>query len=143
MPVLRSDHRRISREVTLAKDVQTWELWYPEAAATGLPFARARIDPTDVLWVHAAPPSLAVTVRAGDDRVIARGEPLKRAGEQYPMTRLSKNGDQVSREDRWPTADDLGALVILPGGEAGVLEHWWNAEDGSEWRWRVEFYNHR
>ena len=29
---------------------QTWELWYPAAAATGLEFARGRIDPTDVLW---------------------------------------------------------------------------------------------
>lgn len=42
---------------------QTWELWFPDAAATGLLFARARIPPTAVLWVHAAPPTLAVTVR--------------------------------------------------------------------------------
>ena len=35
-----------------------------------------------------------------------------------------------------------GALVILPGGEVGTLVAWWNAADGSEWRWRVEFYNH-
>jgi hypothetical protein len=57
--------------------VQTWELWYPAAAATGLEFARGRLDPTEVLWVHAAPERLAVTVREGDDRVIARGEPLE------------------------------------------------------------------
>ena len=28
--------------------METWDLWYPGAAATGLPFARGRLDPTDV-----------------------------------------------------------------------------------------------
>ena len=124
-------------------DQQTWELWYPAAAATGLEFARGRIDPTTVLWVHAAPDRLAVTVRTVDDRVIARGEPLERVGRAFPMTRLSIEGNAVRREDRWPTDTDLGALVILPGGEVGVLTAWWNAEDGSAWRWSVEFSNRR
>jgi hypothetical protein len=123
-------------------DVQTWELWYPAAAATGLEFARGRIDPTEVLWVHAAPDRLAVTVRAGDERIVGRGEPLEREGGYLPMTRLTLEGDRVRREDRWPTQADLGALVILPGGEVGRLTAWWNADDGSEWRWQVEFYNH-
>jgi hypothetical protein len=125
------------------KHLQTWELWYPGAAATGLEFARGRIDATDVLWVHAAPRKLAVTVREGDDRVVARGEPLERLGHQVPMTRLERQGEEITREDRWPTDEDLGSLVILPGGEVGMLLEWWNAPDGSEWRWRVEFYNHR
>jgi len=124
-------------------DVHTWELWYPAAAATGMEFARGRIDPTDVLWVHAAPERLAVTVREGDDRVIARGEDLRRDGRYLPMTRLTLNGDEVRREDRWPTESDLGSLVILPGGEVGVLTAWWNAPDGSAWRWSVEFSNRR
>jgi hypothetical protein len=124
-------------------DVQTWELWYPAAAATGMEFARGRIDPTDVLWVHAAPDRLAVTVREGDERVVARGEPLERAGSYLPMTRLTLEGDQVRREDRWPTDADLGSLVILPGGEVGVLTAWWNAPNGSAWRWSVEFSNRR
>jgi hypothetical protein len=124
------------------KPVQTWELWYPDAAATGLPFARARIDPTGVLWVHAAPEVLAVTVREGDDRVIARGEGLRRQGSRLPTTRLALDGDRVTREDRWPTKDDVDSLIVLPGGEVGHLIAWWNAPDGSEWRWRVEFYNH-
>jgi hypothetical protein len=123
--------------------MHTWEIYYPRAAATGLPIARARVDPTTVLWLHAAPDALAVTVREGDDRVLARGEPLERSGERLPMTRLSRLGDQVVREDRWPTDADLGSLVVLPGGEAGTLRSWWNAPDGSEWRWQVEFYNHR
>ncbi len=127
----------------MASSVQTWELYYPRAAANGLAFARARIDPTEVLWVHAAPEALAVTVREADDRVIARGEPLERDGDYYPMTRLRLEGDRVEREDRWPSDADLGALVILPGGEVGTLTAWRNAADGSEWQWSVEFYNHR
>ena len=124
-------------------EVQTWELWYPGAAATGLPIARARIDPIDLVWAHSVPGKLAVVVREGDDRVVARGEPLERVGDYLPMTRLWLSGDAVLREDRWPTDDDLGAIVILPGGEAGVLTAWWNAEDGSAWRWSVEFSNRR
>jgi hypothetical protein len=123
--------------------MQTWELWYPEAGATGLPFARGRVDPVEVMWVHAAPPTLAVTVRAGDEQVVARGESLERAGERLPLTRLRIDGRRVAREDRWPTEADLGALVILPGGEVGTLRAWWNAPDGSEWRWQLELYNHR
>jgi hypothetical protein len=126
----------------VAKQSQTWDLWFPDAAATGLPFARGRVDPVDVMWVHAAPEILAVTVRDGDERVVARADNLKRVGEQIPLTRLSLRDDALVREDRWPTDADLGALVILPGGEVGVLLHWWNAPDRSEWRWRVEFYNH-
>jgi hypothetical protein len=122
---------------------QTWELYYPEAAATGVQLARARIAPAEVVWVHSAPPVLAVTVREGDDLVIARGEPLARVGPYVPMTRLARRGDAIVREDRWPTDADLGAVVILPGGEAGILKSWWNATDGSEWRWTVEFANRR
>jgi hypothetical protein len=124
-------------------DVHTWELWYPGAGATGIPIARARIDPTEVVWAHALPRKVAVTVRQGDDRVVARGEALQRAGGYLPMTRLALDGETIGREDRWPTEADLGAIVILPGGEAGVLTAWWNAEDGTAWRWSVEFSNRR
>ena len=123
--------------------VHTWELWYPGAGSTGLQLARARIDPTDVVWVHAVPRKVAVTVRQGDDRVVARGEPLAREGGYKPMTRFSISGGEVTREDRWPTDDDLGAVVILPGGEAGILTAWRNEPDGSAWRWSVEFSNRR
>ena len=62
--------------------VHTWELWYPSAGATGLPIARARIDPAEVVWAHALlTDRVSVTVRQGDDRVIARGEaPRGQAG---------------------------------------------------------------
>jgi hypothetical protein len=122
--------------------MQTWELWYPDAGNTGLPFARARIDPTEVLWMHAAPPVVAVTVRERDERVVARAERLEREGKRYPMTRLTCRAGHLSREDRWPADADLGTPVILPGGEVGMLVSWWNAVDESAWRWRIELYNH-
>ena len=122
--------------------VETWDLWYPGAASTGLPVARGRLDPTDVLWVHSAPKKLDLTVRRFDGGVRARGQ-VGREGAYVPMTRLALDGAHVSREDRWPAADDVGSLVILPGGEVGTLIEWWNAADGSEWRWRLEFYNRR
>ena len=124
------------------KPADIWDLWYPGAAATGLPFARGRLDRTDVLWVHAAPKKLDVAVRGWDGTVRARGE-VTREGGYLPMTRLEVTSNTIRREDRWPTQEDIGALVILPGGEVGTLVEWWNADDGSEWRWRVEFYNHR
>ncbi|MGH2382752.1 MAG: hypothetical protein ACRDG7_16245 [Candidatus Limnocylindria bacterium] len=124
-------------------DLHTWELWYPGAGATGIPVARARIDPVEVVWAHAVPRKVSVTVRQGDDQAIARGEALERSGPYLPMTRFALHDDTVRRADRWPTDTDLGTIVILPGGEAGVLTAWWNAEDGSAWRWSVEFSNSR
>lgn len=124
-------------------ELHTWEVYYPGAGATGLPIARARIDPVDVVWVHSVPRKVSITVRQGDDRVVARGEGLSRPGRYKPMARFALDGEQVTREDRWPTDADLGSIVILPGGEAGVLTAWWNEEDGSAWRWSVEFSNRK
>lgn len=125
-----------------ANPLQTWDTWYPGGGATGLPFARGRMDPTEVLWIHSAPKKLDVTVRGQDGSVIARGL-VSRDGPYLPMTRLSLLDGQLRREDRWPTDEDLGALVMLPGGEVGELVEWWNADDGSAWRWRAEFSNSR
>lgn len=122
--------------------VHTWDLWYPDAAARGLPFARGRLDATGALLVHAAPPVLDVAVRDDEGRLLAEGEGLQRTAER-PMARLTMQEDRVEREDLWPEDGDIGRPVILPGGEVGILLEWWNAADGSEWRWRVEFYNHR
>ena len=123
-------------------DHQIWDLWYPDAAAQGLPFARGRLAATDVLLVHAAPDALDVVVRDDEDRVLVQGSRLVRTAER-PMARLAVRGGRIAREDLWPEDSDIGRPVILPGGEVGILLSWWNAEDGSEWRWRVEFYNHR
>ena len=58
------------------------------------------------------------------------------------MAILTRRENRVTRQDRWLIKKDIGQCVLLPGGEVGVLIQWWNAEDGSEWRWQVEFYNH-
>lgn len=123
-------------------DHQIWDLWYPDAAAQGLPFARGRLAATDVLLVHAAPETLDVVVRDDEGQVLAQGSRLVRTAER-PMARLTVHDARIARQDLWPDEGDTGRPVILPGGEVGILLSWWNAEDGSEWRWQVEFYNHR
>ena len=123
--------------------LQTWELWYPGGGATGMPFARCRIEPADAVLVHAAPESVTVEVRDEDGRRLAFAEKLKRETPYFPMTRLRRREASVVRTDGWPADDDLGSVVLLPGGEAGILKAWWNADDGSEWRWSMEFYNRR
>ena len=122
--------------------LQVWDLWYPQAGATGVSFARGRLEPTNVLIVHAPPPMLTVEVHSQAGRRLAKGQDLPQTAD-CPMARLTRRGSRVFREDLWPTEKDIGRLVILPGGEVGQLLEWWNAEDGSEWRWQLEFYNHR
>jgi hypothetical protein len=122
--------------------LQLWDLWYPQAAATGLPFARGRMDATDSLIVHSPPPMLTVEVRTDAGERLAFGQDLPQTADR-PMAFLTWRDGAVTRVDRWPNEADIGQLVILPGGEVGTLTQWWNAEDGSEWRWQVEYYNHR
>ena len=94
--------------------------------------------------LHAAPEALTVEVRADDGRLLARGQDLARTTDEgVPITQLKRVGDQVVRKDLWLTLADLESPVILPGGEVGIIKSWWNAPDHSEWRWLVEFYNHR
>ena len=122
--------------------LQIWDLWYPQAAATGIPFARGRLDTTQILLVHAPPPMLTVEVRNDGGKRLAYAQDLAQTADR-PMARLTVHGESITREDLWPVQKDIGRMVILPGGEVGQLLNWWNAEDGSEWRWQVEFYNHR
>ncbi len=129
----------------MPKQLYDWELWYPKAGATGILFARGRADPTAVMLVHAVPPVLTVTVRTegGDgphNAWIAQGVDLPATAET-PIARLTLEKAVVRREDIWPTRSDIGCPVLLPGGEIGILLQWWHAEDHSEWRWQVEFYN--
>jgi hypothetical protein len=128
--------------MTKRPSLQLWDLWYPQAASTGISFARGRLEATDTLIVHAPPASLTVEIRSDKGRRLAYGQDLAQTADR-PMAVLTRHGDRVTREDRWPTQAHIGKLVLLPGGEVGVLTQWWNAKDGSEWRWQVEFYNHR
>ena len=122
--------------------LQIWDLWYPQAGATGISFARGRLDETNVLLVHAPPSMLSVEVRSEDGQRLAFAENLPYTADR-PIARLTIQGNSLTREDLWPTEADIGQSIILPGGEVGKLVEWWNAGDESEWRWQVEFYNHR
>jgi hypothetical protein len=127
----------------MAEPTETWDLWLPGPGATGLPFARSRVNPRDAqdrILVHAAPQKLTVTVRDTDGNVVAKGEGLERH-QPGPMSFLVRRGAAITLEDGWPTDADIGRLVLLPGGEAGILKAWWNAPDRREWRWQLEFYN--
>ncbi len=127
----------------MADALEFWDLWLPGPGATGLSFARCRVlarDARDRILVHAAPQTLQVTVRDADGRVLAKGENLVRK-EPGPMSYLVRTGSQITLEDSWPTSADIGRLVLLPGGEAGILKTWWHADDRKEWRWQVEFWN--
>lgn len=121
---------------------EIWDLWFPNVAAQGLSFARGRLDSTDVLLVHAAPETLRVEVRDDDGNRLAFADGLTRTADR-PIARLTRSGTGITRLDLWPEPDDIGRPVILPGGEVGILKSWWNAADGSEWRWMVELYNAR
>jgi len=37
----------------VTKELHLWDLWIADAGATGISFARGRLDPTDVMIVHA------------------------------------------------------------------------------------------
>lgn len=127
-----------------SKQLELWDLWYPFAAATGVSFARGRVDPTYVLYVHSAPDTLTVEVRSEDGKLLASGKDLGRTTqESAPMTKLTRVGDKISREDLWLDDTAIGKPVILAGGEVGILKSWWYAPDHSEWRWTIELYNHR
>ena len=81
-------------------EMQTWEVWYPEAAATGLLVARGRLDPTEVLWLHAAPPTLAGTVRDAADRLVARGaQPSREASrrKKYAITTVPTTPQMIQK----------------------------------------------
>jgi hypothetical protein len=123
--------------------MEIWDLWYPNAAAQGLSFARGRMESTDIVWVHSAPDSIRVEVRDDDGRLLASGDQLGATTPDLPMTRLQREGSRIMRVDTWPSDADKGRTVILPGGEVGVLLSWWNSDDEQEWRWQIEFYNHR
>ena len=111
----------------MAENLETWDLWYPGPGATGLPFARSRINARDAaerLLVHAAPQKLQVAVRDAAGKLLATGDRLERH-QPGPMSYLLRRGATITLEDGWPTDRDIGLLVILPGGEAGILKSWW------------------
>lgn len=126
----------------MAEGIEIWDLWFPDAAAQGLSFARGRLRATEVLLVHAAPATLRVAVCDDRGAPLAHGDDLRRT-DATPIARLRRRGGQIEREDIWPGAAEIGTPVILSGGEVGILTAWWHSEDRQEWRWSIELYNHK
>jgi hypothetical protein len=122
--------------------MQIWDLWYPHAGAQGISFARGRLDDTECLLIHAAPPVLRVEVRDEAGNVVARADDLERSA-YSPVTKLQREASGITRTDSWPDQSYLGLPIMLPGGEVAILTSWWHSEAQDEWRWNVEFYNHR
>lgn len=74
------------------KSLQLWDLWYPQAGATGTSFARGRLDPTNILIVHAPPPSLTVEIRSDNGRRLAYSQDLPQTADR-PMAFLTRRGN--------------------------------------------------
>ena len=123
-------------------DVHVWSIRSTDGGSTGLEFSRARIAPTETVLVHATPSTIDVGVYENGGTLVAIGERLH-STDETPMTRLRLDGLRVLREEIWPSDEDLDSVVILAGGEAGVLRQWWHAEDHSAWRWSLELSNRK
>src|SRR5438270_11007502 len=100
------------KDSAMATQQHLWDLWIADVGATGISFARGRLDPTDTMIVHAAPEKLNVEVRDSEGTIIAKGESLARSADT-PMARLRRQGNAITREDNWPTEADYGTLVIV------------------------------
>jgi hypothetical protein len=121
---------------------EIWDLWFPDAAAQGLLFARGRMKATDRLLVHAAPANLRADVMDDAGKLLARGTNLQRTAET-PIAQLSRRDGRIERADIWPGEREIGLPVILAGGEVGILTAWWNDPEQREWRWSIELFNRK
>jgi hypothetical protein len=124
----------------MSEQIEIWDLWFPEAAAQGLPFARGRLQATDVLLAHPGPANLRVDVVDDAVQLLARGDNLRRTAET-PIAQLSRRDGRIERADIWPSEHEIGLPVILAGGEVGILTAWWNDRDRHTWRWSIELFN--
>jgi hypothetical protein len=118
-----------------------WELRNPDGGMNGLEFANATTaSGQSTILVHSAPSKLDVEVRTEDGELVAEGK-VEHEGEESPMSVLRLDGDKLSMRGEWLTDEHLDLVVILPGGEAGILKSWEHADDHSWWKWTVEFSN--
>ncbi len=63
-------------------------------------------------------------------------EPLEASGD-HPVTLVHM--EERSRRDVWPGQEHAGLPMLLPGGEVGRLQSFEHADDGSSWRYVLEF----
>src|SRR5262249_10292109 len=103
-------------EGSMSERIEIWDLWFPNAAAQGLPFGRGRLGATERLLVHAAPAALRVDVYDEEGQLLARSAALHRTADT-PIARLTRHGDRIARQDIWPGPTDIGTPVLLAGGE--------------------------
>lgn len=119
-----------------------WSIRSRDGAMNGLEFTRATTaGGFQRVLVHAAPAQMAVEVATEDGEIVARGD-ADREGDYSPMTLIEINDGHFERNEIWPTDAHHGLLVLLCGGEVGVLQAWQHADDHSWWRWSVKFSNH-
>ena len=121
----------------------TWSIRSRDGGMNGLEFSRATTAGgfTRAL-VHAAPAQMSVTIRTDDGDLVAESD-ADRDGDYAPMTLLEIDGRSLRRREVWPTQEHHGMIVLLAGGEVGVLQSWQHADDQTSWRWTIEFSNHQ
>jgi hypothetical protein len=119
----------------------TIHIWEIRASGDDVTFARGQLVAATRVLGHSLPESIDIEVRELDGPTVATAKDL-RGKEATPMAELEINDDAIRRKQMWPSDDDLGTPVILPGGEVGILTAWWHAPDHSEWRWTIELHNH-
>jgi hypothetical protein len=121
--------------------IHVWELRPSDGNADEPPFARGQMVASGTVLAHSLPSSIDVEVREDGGGLVASARALK-GEEETPMARLEIDADTVRRTQLWPSEEDIGTPVILPGGEVGILTAWWHAPDHSQWRWSIELHNH-
>lgn len=120
----------------------TWSIRSRDGGMNGLEFCRSLTASgfTRAL-VHAAPAKASVEISDDLGRILARAD-VDRDGDYSPITLLEIDGHTIRRSEVWPGPELHGTPVLLAGGEVGLLQKWYHAEDRSWWRWSVEFSNH-
>jgi hypothetical protein len=113
----------ISWAVETSRDGKRWRF-----------FGRGWTLPGEPLLLHAVPRFLRY--RPADEDGSDWCAPLERDGDE-PMTLVFL--DERRRVDLWPGPEHIGLPVLLPGGEEGRLERFEHADDGSSWRYVLEF----
>jgi hypothetical protein len=100
---------------------ELWDLWFPNAGATGLSFARCRVDAEVAagrVLVHAAPRHLEVVVRNEGGDIVAEGHDLRR-GAGGPMSLLVRDGATIRLQDHWPPTTTSAPSSCSPAAKPG------------------------
>jgi hypothetical protein len=112
----------IAWAVEASKDGERWRF-----------FGTAWTRPDEPLLVHGAPRYLRYRRTDGGPEW---GPALERKG-NHPMTLLDLSAG--TRCELWPSEDQMGLPVLLPGGEEGRLLSFEHSPDGERWTWTLEF----